>query len=530
MFVLYKALVVVLIVASFVFIVAKPLFCKFMAPRDYAIRRNLWLGVTLAAFLIANFWLYLLVAAALIWFAARRDSNPVALYMVLLLALPPMGMDIPTFGIVKQVMFMSHLRFLSLVLLLPLALGFFRREPLSAGGAWGGERGGSAILPADVLILLYALLQVVLLMPSESVTATGKRMLTIGVDMLLPYYVLSRACRTRESFREVIAAFVLAALVLVPLGVFETFKGWLLYAGLEDHWGTNPYLGYLRRGDFLRAQVNSGHSIVLGFSFAVAFGFWLSLQTRVASAAWRWGVLLSLLTGLLVTFARGPWVGAAVVWIVFLLLGPDARRRSAKAIGLLFVAGLAVLVSPWGGTIVDNLPFIGSVGSGTVDYRVKLAETAWMLILQNPIFGSRYFLAYMEDLRQGQGIIDLVNAFATIALSYGLVGLALFVGFFSTVVVRCFKSVRQLATLDPDFSLAGGALVAILVSALVMLFTVNMYMSIGPLTWALAGAGVAYSQLAQGVVVDRGNVPELPDADPAEMPGPRGLRGAARSA
>ena len=224
MFVLYKALVVLMVVATFVFVVARPLFCKFMAPRDFAIRRNLWFGITLAAFLIPNFWLYLLVAAVLILFAAQRDSNPVALYMVLLLTLPPMGMEVPTFGLANQLMFLSHLRFLSLVLLLPLALGYFRREPISAGGPSGGGR-NSAMLPTDVLILLYALLQIVLLMPDESITATGKRMILIGTDMLLPYYALSRACRTRESFREVMAAFVLAALVLVPLGVFEMLKG-----------------------------------------------------------------------------------------------------------------------------------------------------------------------------------------------------------------------------------------------------------------------------------------------------------------
>ena len=529
MFVFYKALIVVIGIAMIVFIGGRPLFLRFMTPSDYAVRRNVWLALTFAAFLIPNFWLYLLVAAVLILFAAQRDSNPVALYMVLLLTLPPIGKELPTFGIVNQLLFMDHLRFLSLALLLPLALGFFRREPAVARGPMGGER-GSAMLPTDVLILLYVLLQIVLLMPYESFTATAKRMILMGTDMLLPYYVLSRACRSRESFREVMAAFVLAALILVPMGVFEMFKGWLLYAGFAEHWDSVSYMNYLTRGKYLRAQVNSGHSIVLGYTFAVAFGFWLSLQTRVASANWRWGVLMALLVGLLVTFARGPWLGAVAIWVVFLRLGPDARRRSAKAIGLLFVVGILAMVSPLGDKIVDNIPFIGSVGSETVEYRQKLAETSWLLILQNPIFGSRNFLAYMEDLRQGQGIIDLVNAYATIALSYGLVGLGLFAGFFGTILARCFKSVRQLTAPDPDFALIGGALVAVLASALVMLFTVNLYMSIGTLTWALAGMGVAYARLAKGVLA--GDVAMLAplEAGPLRMPIQTGLRPAPRSA
>ena len=528
MFALYKPFAVIIVVATLVFVVAKPLFCRFMTPRDFAIRRNLWLGVTTAAFLIPDYWLYVFVAGTLILIAVNRDSNPVALYMVLLITLPPFGMDLPTFGVVNQLFALNHLRFLSMVLLLPLALGYFRREPAFPSIQAGGGGRSSELRATDWVILLYMLLQIVLLMPYESITATGKRMIVMGVDMLLPYYVLSRACRTRESFRELMAAFVLAALVLVPLGVFEMLKGWLLYAGLEGHWGMAPFLGYLMRGNYLRAQVNSGHSIVLGFTLAVALGFWLSLQMRVAVAGWRWGVLLSLLVGLLVTFARGPWVGAVVIWIVFLTLGPDARRRSAKALGLLFVIGLVVMISPWGDKLVDNLPFVGNIGHETVEYRMRLAETSWQIILQNPIFGSRNFLAYMEDLRQGQGIIDLVNAYATIALGYGLVGLGLFAGFFGIIVVRCFKAVRQISALDPDFALTGGALVAILVSTLVMLFTVNLYMSIGALAWALAGMGVAYERLAKGVLSGSVDVPAFPAAGPMPMPVQAGLRPTAR--
>jgi hypothetical protein len=33
----------------------------------------------------------------------------------------------------------------------------------------------------------------------------------------------------------------------------------------------------------------------------------------------------------------------------------------------------------------------------------------------------------MEDLRQGEGIIDLVNTYAQVGLFYGIAGLALFV-------------------------------------------------------------------------------------------------------
>lgn len=499
MFIFYKAFISVMGLALAVFVLGRPLFCRLMSPRDFAIRRNLWLAVTVAAFAIPNYWLYLLIVAILVVYAAKRDSSPAALYMMLLLTLPPVGKELPTFGIANQLFLLDNLRFLSLVLLLPLALGFFRRDSAIVDHV-SGQGPRSRLLLVDMLILLLIFLQIVLVMPYISITATGKRIVVMVVDILLPYFALSRACRTPESFRDLMAAFVMAALVLVPIAMFETFKSWLLYAGFAEHWDAASYMTYLARGNYLRAQVNAGHSIVLGFSFAIALGFWLSLQTRVASATWRWLVLLTLLAGLLVTFARGPWVGAIAIWIVFLRLGPDARRRTAKAFGFLLIVGLTLVISPWGSTVVDNIPFIGTVGSETVEYRQRLAQTSLLLILQNPIFGSLNFLNYMEDLRQGEGIIDLVNTYATIALSYGLVGLALFAAFFCTILAQCTKSLKQIAKMDSDFALTGSALVAALIGALLMLFTVAMYMSIGSLSWALAGMGVTYVRLVQGVL------------------------------
>ncbi len=526
MFVLLKAFIVVITLAALVFIVAKPAFLRFMSPQDYALRRNLWLALTTAAFLLPDFWLFLLAATVLILYTASRDSNPVALYMVLLITLPPLGKEVPTFGIVNQLFQMNHLRFLSLVLLLPLALGYFRREPAPANGTLIRERNSRLLLP-DVLVLLYVLMQLVTALPYESFTASGKRLIVIGVDTLLPYYVLSRACRTREQFREVMAAFVLAALVLVPLGVVESLKGWLLYAGIESHWGLDQFILYLRRGAFLRAQVNSGHAIVLGFSLSIAVGFWLALQTQVAATKWRWGVLLSLLLCLLMTYSRGPWVGAAVAWVTYVVLGPDAGRRSGRAFGLLLVVGMGASISPYSGTIVDNLPFIGSVGGETIQYRQQLAETSWLLVMQNPIFGSRNFLAYMEELRQGQGIIDLVNAYASVALGYGLVGLGLFLGFFASILLRCIKAIRQLSAVDPEFALTGAAQVASLVAALVMLVTVNLYMSAGTLVWVLSGMGVAYARLAKDILASGVELPV--QAHMTRMSGPVGFRNASRT-
>jgi hypothetical protein len=499
---LYKALVAVMVVTVLMFLMARPLLRRFMADADFTVRRNVWLGLTLAAFLIPNYWAYVLVACVILAYGVKRDTNPAALYVFLLLAMVPIGLYLPTLGVVNQILLLDHLRLLSLVVLIPVALRL-RRSP-DAPAAYGQLPGTAdrSRLPADVLILLYAALQVLVLWPHESLTATMRRVVLIGLDVWLPYYVLSRSCRTRESIVEVMAAFTLLMFVLTPLAVLESVRHWLLYAGLQEQWGTAQVINYLSRGNYVRAQLTAGHSIVLGYAMMIGFGFWLFLQSRIASLGWRGLAMLTLLVGMAMPSARGPWLGALLLVLVFLALGPNRGSRTFKFFGALVLLSVIALATPYGDRIIERLPFIGSLDAGAVSYRQNLAATSWLLIQQNPWLGTPGYLAYLEDLRQGQGIIDLVNAYAGIALGYGLVTLAAFVGFFALIVTGCARGARSLVRIDPDLTLLGASLAACLVGTLFVIATVNLYLSVAYLTWSLAGLGVAYMGVARKRVLE----------------------------
>jgi O-antigen ligase len=62
----------------------------------------------------------------------------------------------------------------------------------------------------------------------------------------------------------------------------------------------------------------------------------------------------------------------------------------------------------------------------TIDYRRELLETSLALIRQSPWLGVPNYGAYMEHLRQGEGIIDIVNTYLRVTLDAGLVGLTMF--------------------------------------------------------------------------------------------------------
>jgi O-antigen ligase len=484
----YKAFIVVALVTIGVFAFVKPIFAQWMSPQDFALRRNCWFAITTAAFLVPNFWLFMAVAAVIVAIAASRDSNPAALYLFLLLVIPPLQADLPTFGVIKNLFPLQNFRLLSIVLLIPVALRLLRNNSRSGHGSGGSSP--TRLLGPDLFLLSFLLLQLILYAPYESFTNSIRRAFLMLLDTWLPYYVMSRACRDRQMIVEAMSALVLAAFILAPLAVVETLKAWLLYGGLGDDWNL-PNTLYLRRNELLRASVTAGHAIVLGYFFAVALGLWLYLQ-RQLPRGWAALGIAGLAVGVAATFSRGPWLGAVVAALGYLALGPGALKRSVKGISVFAVVGALTLVTPLGGKIVGALPFFGNVGSDTVSYREQLLRVSLQLIEQNPLFGSPAFLTQMEELRTGEGIIDLVNSYATFALSFGLAGLALFTGFMALTLVRTWRVMRSAAAEDTDFAMIGASLLACLVSVLIMLATVSNYLSIPYIYLALAGLAAAY--------------------------------------
>ncbi len=98
---------------------------------------------------------------------------------------------------------------------------------------------------------------------------------------------------------------------------------------------------------------------------------------------------------------------------------------------------------------------------------------------------------------QGQGIIDIVNTYIGIALSFGLIGLTLFVVFFVCVLQGIRKGMRSFPNEDDEARRLGRALLATLAGILITIVTVSSITVIPVVYWSVAGLGVAYAQMAR---------------------------------
>lgn len=495
-----RALVVILAVAAVVFKLAeKPLCAAAIALPDYRRRRNLWFAVTLIAFCSFSFWLYVLAAGALVFYYGRKDRNPFALYCMLLFAVPPFAAPVPTLGLVGQLFDMSHLQLLSLVLLLPAALRLAqtRREHSSAGRVTDWMVGAYLVL----ILMLTATVQYL------SFTVVLRTAFTQVLDVVLCYYVASRALIDRESLRESLATFLLAGVLMATVAMFEFVKGWLLYSSLDDSMGISWNFGsYMARGgDSLRAMASTGHSIVLGYVMAVCLGLLVYLRLLVRPLSlWRLAAL-AVFGALACSLSRGPWVGAAVGLLIGVAMGPNAAPRVVRFIGASIVIGVVLLLTPLGPKVLSYLPFVGDVDSDTVTYRQELFRISMLVIRQNPWFGTFDALAnpLMEQLRQGEGIIDLVNTYIAVALSYGVVGLALFVGSFASAAFGVWRVHRRLGPKDDaESEHLARALLAVLAAITITIITVSPINTIPPVYWSVIGIAVAYTRWQRATVSD----------------------------
>jgi O-antigen ligase len=235
--------------------------------------------------------------------------------------------------------------------------------------------------------------------------------------------------------------------------------------------------------------------LALGYLLAVAFGFWLYLKSHIRGGTHRIGVTLLLWGGLLASFSRGSWLGAVTTYCTFLAVGPRIVSRIAKGIGLALAIAVMIAVTPLGDRILDVLPVMGRTVDFNIIYRERLAERGWELVLAHPLLGDQFPWPEMDDLRQGEGIIDIVNTYLGVALSYGLIGLFLFMSFILLGLAKVYTRARELARSDPDLSLFGASLVACILGTLIMIQSSSFGLGFQKMFYVLAGLATVYARL-----------------------------------
>ncbi len=481
-----KALVVILVLATMVFAFARGPACGVaIAEDDFVRRRNLWFAITLIAFLSHNFWIYIALTGSLLVWAAPLEKNKVALFLFLIFTLPRISAEVPGFGGIRYFFLIDYFRLFSLAVLLPAAAALHQQAVAA----------GSRATTTDKILAAYIILNAILQFEYIPLTGTLRGLLIVITDAVLPYYVASRSLKNMQSFRDALMSLSVGVMILAVISIFEMARHWLLYSKLDTALGVLwEYGDYLDRDDSLRASATSGQPIVLGYIMAVTLGIVLYLRRTISSSLpWLAGLAL-IVAGEITPISRGPWIGFAIALVAYLALGHKAGVRLGSLLLIGLLASPLLLTTAIGDKIIDLLPFVGTIETGNIGYRQRLFELSLQIIGYSPLFGMPDFLIYLEELRQGQGIIDMVNSYLIIVLNSGLIGLGLFLTFFGMIMAGIVKRMRGMEKTEEQHEL-GQALIAALLGILVTISTVSPISYISIVYWTVAGLGVAYVQL-----------------------------------
>lgn len=492
-----RALIVILFLATITFAFAARSASAIINREDFTRRRNIWFALTLAAFLSHNFWLFLAITLLLLIYTKRRESNLPALYFFILFVVPVSIVQVPGMGLVNFLFDLTYARVLALLILFPSFLYLRKQSDTPAFGRTG----------PDKVLAAYLLLTAILYFREGSSTYVTytftnslRQVFYLFIDIFLPYFVISRSLKSLQSFRDALLSLVLAIMVLAPMAFFEFAKSWLLYQSLDGLLDLNSGMtGYLARDGMLRAIASTGQPIALGYVMVVGIGLYLFIQRSIQKKFVRRLGMAVLFAGLIAPLSRGPWIGAVVLFVVFFATGRYALRRLISLALAAIIALPLVSVLPGGERVINLLPFIGTTDKENVDYRENLITNSMIVIARNPWFGSTnyYETPEMEAMRQGEGIIDMVNSYLGITLEQGWVGVGLFVSFFVLTLFGIYKTMRSIPDRDSEEYLLGRVLLAIQLAIMVMIYTVSSITVIPIVYWAIAGVGVGYAQMVR---------------------------------
>jgi len=353
-------------------------------------------------------YLALLLALPL---AAKNRPEAAALYGILVVSLPAIGHPIAVGNLylvsADKYMFCGF----------GLALAFMAKRYSETGPATRYYFG----IPIIILLVLEITHQ-----RDPSITAMIRQSIPIVVGMLLPYLLISRSLRNSEDVRRFLLAFTLSGFVMAVIATAEARLHWLIYqqinGSLQIQLGVNLYAKV--RAGLLRAPASFPESTTLATFLVLSIMAALACRSSFPSRTKWWAVLVVLALGLISANSRGAFValaGGLVAWDFYHRRYGSLVMKVGLAAGAYMCALLAAQFSHYFAAMVGQEAGTAS----TTDYRTQLLHRGMDEIRKHPFFGQNLNTALdnLQDLRQGEGIIDIVNGYINYGLTLGYPGM-----------------------------------------------------------------------------------------------------------
>ena len=402
---------------------------KLMGPR-YIAAYALTIG---AGFFAPNIWLYYFVVTAA-FVATVSDRQDALVRYVVMIALLPAVSSVVLVGSFYAGTFQGTTP-LSIGMLIATAIKPNRGKVPPVRG-WRAE---------DMAVLTIFLIFTVGATRFASFTSLLRQMLMGGTDYLLPYYLVRRNLRSPEDLRLLLGGVAISAASLAVIGIYEAKMSWPLFDAIQSRlsmvYGLSAFT--IRRGNSLRAMASFNSPLILAYFLMLALVAWTCSRDLFRNQlVWKGGIAL---IGIAIVAPQSRGIFVALIPAMMVLLA--TRRRFAAAAGLLAASGI-------GGAVLFVLQhsssavaaFVGGKQEGKFyDYRGLLLHRGMQEGQKHPVLGQSMekVIASLQDITQGDHIVDMVNSYLTMFLVSGLVGLGAFAIFTSISVRKLIARARR---------------------------------------------------------------------------------------
>lgn len=472
-----RSLILLALSYGLAFILLKPIF------KDRILIK--WIFLSILINITVSFgsilFLALIVLCISIYISKQEPVIILSYYIVLLCALPAtVGYNFSYIWGITHLGIIKYPMLLSLFLLFPLLL----RKRASKTDILVPTKPHTD-KKINNIFLIWVLFLILMTFREESLTSAIRESFYIFIEVALPFFAFSRFVRCRDDFTKITSAILVSITILSVVTLIEVLMSWSFVR--------NHIPRELMLSDFFYRVGSRGGGVRLGSTVGEPLGYaYLLLMWLVAFSFVRLNVfkknnvLFLILTTLIILSIAATGSRAVLLMLIpILALIFYYKKKSkgrAKFIGFVFI--VAGLIS------ISLLPTLISYDQyGTFQYRVDLLKESWVVIKSNIFIGSTDYRTHLESLRQGQGIIDIVNSYIGVALKYGFVGLGLFVMLFIGPIKTMNRMQLKLSSKDRNIALW---LICSLVITMLYIFTTSSISIIAYYYWSLLGTSIAF--------------------------------------
>lgn len=447
-----------------------------------------WAALTVLMFLAPSSMLFMVAAGAILLYAAPREPTRRLMFYCAMLPAAPAGLvwEIPFPG-VQYLLQLHYPELVNLTLLLPLLVAAQQQKPLT-------------VAPKSARLALncaYAFVALSIVLDFRSTTITnGLRNLVEHVLMVaLVLLAVAPTLRQENAVREAVFGLIIAGLLLATIGIVQHVTSWIMYINVAD--ALRPYelradrLFNYRDGR-LRIPGTMSSPIPYGMYMAITAALLVFQRSEKIRRTWVVMGALVAVYALYLSVSRGAQALLLIILLIQIFYTPILRALRPIMFGGALLFGLVVLTTD----VVDRL--VAADEYGTVSYRLELLENASASISRNPLLGSATFRSdeKLQQSRQGQGIIDVVNAYLRVVLQYGFLGLLLFVVPLMLLLGSLMRQRANLERMRAEIEEADTRLfVSIIVAYAVAMVNVSMIDRLGLYFWFLVC--VAYALVSR---------------------------------